>query len=207
MIPVAPAPEPANFNARVREPGQKFLQDKDLTRPIRFRGREYWRRTLGEMHDLYSGICAYTCHYIPLDTGSDTVEHFLARRSHPGLAYEWGNFRFVCNRMNGRKSDYCDVVDPFQVTLGMFELDFPSLQISAGNGTAGAIKTLANSTIARLKLNEERTVKARLKWVIDLRDNKINGAYMEEHAPFIHSEMARLGITQADLPIFFKEPA
>lgn len=204
MIRVNPRPEPAQFASRVRQPGQHFLAGKDLTKRIRF--RTYWRRVLEPLHELYAGVCAYTCHYILLDTGSDTVEHFLAKSTHPILAYEWDNYRFVCGRMNSRKGDHADVVDPFIINDGMFELDFPSLQIKPGQGITGAVRELAKTTISRLKLNEERTIRARLKWVTDLRDKKIGADYVLTHAPFIHSEMARLGITGTNLRTLFRAP-
>jgi hypothetical protein len=201
MIRVQPAPEPGIFDDRVRQPGEKFLNSVPKGQKANFRYREYWRRILDEIHRAYGGICSYTCHYVPLDTGADTVEHFVPRDVDPSLAYEWDNFRFVCGRMNGRKSKYTDVVDPFAVVTGMFELSFPSLQVDVGSGMSGLSAALAATTITRLGLNKERNVRARAKYILDYRDDKISEEYLESHAPFLHSELKRQKISRADLSV------
>ena len=201
MILVNQQPEPASFDTRVRQPGLSYLAGLDPQEKVSFRYREYWRRVIDELHAAYNGICAYTCHYIPLDTGGDTVEHFLPKDQQPLLAYEWENFRLVCNRLNGRKGNYNDVIDPFAVELGMFVLDFPSMQVSHGPGLRAPLRKLARSTIARLKLNHERNVMARLRYVTEYCNGNISSAYLRRHAPFIGSELTRQGITKAALQV------
>jgi hypothetical protein len=197
VIRVEPSLEPDDFDGLVRQPGLKFLSTVPEDQKINWRRREYWRKSIGALHERYGGICAYTCHYVPLDTGGNTVEHFIPRSLRRELAYEWNNFRFVCGLMNGRKSNHQDVVDPFLVLENMFELDFPSLQIRPGPNLRGKIQTLAKSTITRLGLNKERNIRARTKYVTDLRDRRVSAAYVASHAPFISSEIDRLGIRDA----------
>lgn len=195
------AAEPADFDRKVRAPGDAFLKSLPAGAKVNFRGREYWRKILRELHNSYNGICAYTCHYIPLDVGGDTVEHFMPKKSYPALAYEWANFRLVCSRLNGRKKDHQDVVDPFLITPGMFELMFPSLLIREGSGLSAANKKLAKSSIARLKLNHERNIEARLEYVLRYRDGKHSLLHLSDHAPFIHNELTRQGLNSASLKV------
>src|SRR5882724_1219801 len=129
MIRVIAANEPAIFDAAVRVPGQEYLASLASIEDARTNDHPYWRRTLRELHTSYGGICAFTCHWIPYDVGNDTVEHFIPKSVYPSLAYEWSNYRLVCGRLNGRKRDSQDVVDPFDVVPGMFCLEFPSLLV------------------------------------------------------------------------------
>src|SRR4051794_8217705 len=102
MIKVEPANEPAQFDASVRTPGRKYLGSLSLSDKPDFRRRNYWKAILRELHSSYRGVCAYTCHWMTPDVGSDTVEHFLPKSAYPGLAYEWTNYRLVCSRLNSR---------------------------------------------------------------------------------------------------------
>jgi hypothetical protein len=202
VIPVNPAPEPANFNAQVRIPGASYLASLPVGQTVRFKkSNSYWTRALPDLHRAYHGICAYTCHYIPSDTGMDTADHFQPKKAFPNLAYEWTNLRLVSNRMNARKGTFTDVVDPFAVLPGMFELDFPSLQVKPGAAMTGTNRSLADSTIKRLKLNHERNINARLEYVVRYRDSRYDFQHLAEHAPFIYSELQRQGISRAQLTV------
>lgn len=186
--------EPTDFHNEVRTPGSTALPNIDFSKPRPFQGKEYWRRILPELHAAYNSICAYTAHWIPLDVGSDTVEHFLPKSIYPAEAYEWNNYRLVCARLNGRKGNHQDVVDPFLMPANMFQLDFPSLLIQPNPVLSDPDLALALSTRKRLKLNEERCVRSRTKYVVELRDHEITMGYLRRHAPFIHAEIQRQGI-------------
>src|SRR5947207_1663607 len=103
MMPVERAPKPREFNRLVGRPGKKFLGQKPRPTPKEFRTHSYWRNILPQLHTAYDGICAYSSHWIPYDTGSDTVEHFKSKNAFPELAYTWSNYRLVCGTLNGRK--------------------------------------------------------------------------------------------------------
>ena len=132
MIRIAPAPEPASFNDLVRiVPGQRYLASIAQGAKANFTNRNYWKAILPELHSAYQNICAYSCHWMPLDTGADTVEHFMPKSVTPAEAYEWRNYRLVCARLNGRKRNFQDVADPFEIGEGMFYLHFPSLYMNS----------------------------------------------------------------------------
>ena len=143
------------------------------------------------MHEAYMGICAYTCHWIAYDTGTATIDHFVAKTIEPGLAYEWSNYRLACGRMNGRKGKYQDVLDPFMLPGRVFELDFPSLQILPSVENGDDLLSQAVSTIARLRLNDELSVKARWWYVRDYCASHITLEFLEYNAPFIFREIVR----------------
>ena len=124
MIRVEEQKEPATFEARVKEPGALFLGTNPNPTSDDWKAHEYWRRVGRELYEAYDGICAYTCQKIEVVTGSATVDHFVPKSVRSGLAYDWSNFRLVCGRMNGRKGNQQDVLDPFGLENGVFSPDY-----------------------------------------------------------------------------------
>jgi hypothetical protein len=198
MIRVSSAPEPASFNDLVRAPGQRYLNSIAPRAKPNFTNRNYWKAILPELHSAYHNICAYSCHWMPLDTGADTVEHFVPKSLDPARAYEWQNYRLACARLNGRKGNFQDVVDPFRVHEGMFHLHFPSLCVVPGR----IRRRLANSTIERLKLNESRCVETRRHYVENYLNGEITISYLRRHAPFLGLELVRQHISKKQLARF-----
>ena len=196
MIPVALQPEPAHFHKRVKQPGQQFLERTPA--PIKnWKNHEYWKRILGDLHTAYNGICAYSCHWIPCDTGSRTVEHFKPKELYPQEAYRWENYRLVCGTLNGRKGNYEDVLDPFAIKKGWFALDFPSLLVRPGDGVPPALAGQVYATIKRLGLNDEGTcLQARINWLRDYIQVPFPLAYLETKAPFLAQELRRQNLTE-----------
>jgi hypothetical protein len=195
MISVKLKLEPPTFDGRVRKPGTAFLALRP--NPIsskQWKSHSYWRRILPELHQQYDGICAYSCEFIPLVTGDDTVEHFLPKAQRPDRAYEWDNYRLVCLRMNGRKGTH-QVLDPFVIRGGWFVLDFPSLQIRPDVASVPlALLTVADQTITTLDLNGEASIKSRERWVKDYCAQDISEPYLCRNAPFIYMELRRQGL-------------
>src|SRR5262249_18958609 len=93
MMHVDPQPEPDTFDASVRHPGRMYLTSNPTPSSKEWSQHSYWRKILPDLHSSYRGICAYSCHWIPYDTGADTVEHFLPKDKCPQQAYEWSNYR------------------------------------------------------------------------------------------------------------------
>lgn len=192
MIRVTLAAEPQDFEQKVREPGRKFLALTPKPTSKQWAAHRYWRHVLPSLHDSYRGICAYSCHWIPYDTGADTVEHFRPKDKHPQLAYDWMNYRFVCATLNGRKGIEEDVLDPFDVTDGWFALQFPSMLVVPGDDIEIDVLASVRRTIDRLRLNDEGTcLKSRVKWVSDYANGGITFDHLVRHAPFIGRELER----------------
>lgn len=196
MRQIAPQPEPHHFNARVRTRGRSYLAMVGRTPNTKeWSSHSYWREVLQELHHAYGGICAYSCHWIPYDTGADTVEHFLPKKTYPPQAYEWDNYRLVCATLNGRKGIYDDVLDPFHVENGWFVLDFPSIQIRPERRLDKTLTDQIWATIKRLGLNDEDTcLKSRQKYIKDYCTGCVSFQHLRQDAPFIAFELERQGL-------------
>jgi hypothetical protein len=197
VIPVSLEPEPPSFDGLVRRKGQRFLERVPHPKGKQWRGHHYWTNVLHELHDSYRGICAYSCHWIPSDTGFPTVEHFEPKDLFPEYAYEWSNYRLVAGVLNGRKGVHQDVLDPFSVQEGWFRIEFPSLLIKPAAYVSEDLKARIWSTILRLGLNEEQTCrKSRRRYVIRYCEGKFPFVHLEEEAPFIANELRRQDLVE-----------
>jgi 5-methylcytosine-specific restriction endonuclease McrA len=114
MMRVDLKPEPPVFEERVRKKGQKYLKKVPSPTTKQWTTHDYWTDVKFDLHEAYCGICNFVCHWIPPDTGSITVEHYRPKAKYPADAYEWANYRLMCGTLNGRKSDYEDVLDPIR---------------------------------------------------------------------------------------------
>ena len=192
MIHIDQREEPADFDNLVRRKGQRFLLLNPHPTSKQWRNRRYWRDIASELHDTYDGICAYSCHWIPYDTGTDTVEHFRPKALFPEDAYEWRNYRLVCATLNGRKGLHEDVLDPFLIQNGSFVIDFPSMLVRPGSSPDSENRQRVQATIDRLALNDEGTcLKSRVNWITDYCLSDISFEYLRRNAPFIVAELER----------------
>lgn len=190
MIPVHQQPEPTDFDKKVRTKGVKFL--KREPQPQSWSKCDYWRNALGDLYEVYNRVCAYSAFWIPWSVGTPTVDHFVPKSIKPELAYEWSNFRLSSLKMNARKGNYQDVLDPLLIQPGWFILDFPSLLIKPNPNLDQPIKIKVRNTIKRLKLNDDdRCVQERQSWVIEFCKNKHQFEVLKEKAPFIAYELER----------------
>jgi len=193
LIAVTPQPEPSLFDKRVRQPGQRFL--KLSPKPKSWTRRDYWRRSIKELHTAYRGICAYSAHWIPSDTGCSTVDHYVPKDLAPELSYEWANYRLASLKLNGFKGNFLDVLDPFTLGKDWFVLGFPSLLVKPNPDLSDDKAQGVWATIRRLKLNEdEPCVNARLQWLLNYCDGHIDLVYLKRNAPFIAYELERQGL-------------
>ena len=137
MIRVARQPEYGEFDRQVRQPGLAFLRRTAHPTSADFKKKNFWKRAIRHFHAAYSGVCAYTTMRL-VDGG--TIDHFLPKVAYPHLAYEWNNYRLARQKINGRKGDTVDVIDPFDVQEGWFVLDVPSCLIRSGSGLAAELR-------------------------------------------------------------------
>lgn len=197
MIRVDPQPEPASFDAKVRQPGKRFLKTTPNPTEAEWRGHAYWRQCARELHQAYRGICAYSCHWIPLDTGFSSVDHFKPKKQFPRQAYEWNNYRLASGILNGRKGDR-NVLDPFEIEDGWFVLEFPSLLVKPEASLPPERLAQVALTCEVLLLNDEATcLKNRVRYVEDYCKGEISYGYLESNAPFIARELERQGLKSA----------
>jgi len=203
MIHVEQQEEPGRFNSVVRRRGRSFLHAHPTPTATEWRNHRYWLEVLSELHDAYGGICAYSCHWIPYDTGADTVEHFRPKDVYPREAYEWSNYRLVCATLNGRKATHEDVLDPFLIEDGWFIIDFPSMLVKPSVDLSPANRQSVQASIDRLGLNDEGTcLKSRVRWMRDYCLRDITFEYLRRNAPFIVAELERQGLVATIREVF-----
>jgi hypothetical protein len=192
MIPIPTYKEPTDFDKTVRQPGSVFLGSKNVIRESDWKGKEYWQKSLPVLRNLSKKVCAYSATWIPHSTGSHSIDHFLCKNDHPQLAYEWSNFRYVSARFNSRKGRKV-IVDPQNMQFNWFIIDFSTFFILPNTTLLDSKQLkLAEFTIDILKLNDDdELVEERIAYYSDFMSKKISFDYLQEHAPFIATEILR----------------
>ena len=189
MIRVQAQPEYSGFHKRIRMKGQQFLSSCPRPTSKQFRKPQYWRDALEELRAAYNRLCAYTTREL-VDTAS--VDHFKPKSKYPLLAYEWDNFRLARQKINSRKGESEDVLDPFEVQEGWFNLDLPSCLIKPGEHMGRNIENAVKTTIKVLGLNsDDRLVEERHRLLMSLADRQITLEYLDGHYPFLSAEIRR----------------
>jgi hypothetical protein len=190
MIHVEPQPEPPDFDACVRQKGREDLATPDGEL------RPHWRQCALQLWKAYRGVCAYSCLYIPRGTGGVSVDHMLPKSKQRNLAYEWSNYRLACVRMNARKNDLEDVLDPFEVRDGWFALELSTLNVVPGAGLTEELRQRVQETIDRLKLNDHEFVEARDAYYASFMEKELSFRLLQKHCPFLANELVRQGLVQ-----------
>jgi hypothetical protein len=195
MMPVARQPEPAKFDAAVRQPGLAWLAANGIAlpgpAPPNTKWKTYWTACLPDLRSAYGAICAYVAVYVELVVGNGSVEHFAPKSQRIDLVYEWDNYRYVCGKMNGRKSNYTDVLDPFALTATPFELNFGDFRVSVSPAIDPALAAVAATTITRLKLNDSDCRKLRENHYNEYLLGRISKGKLQDESPFVHAEAQR----------------
>lgn len=192
LIPVQEQPEPANFDQLVRKRGERFLRAVPHPKAAQFKNHEYWRKALPELRASYSDICAYCSCWIPFGRG--TLDHFEPKSANPSRAYEWSNFRLAQEKINNSKGESTDVLDPFHIDPGWFQLDFSSMYVKADRASAVQVRRAVNRTINVLQLNSNALQSLRYSIVKEYSDGAITIEFLDRRYPFIAAELRRQGI-------------
>lgn len=211
MIRVPKARKPRNFDRDVRQPGLRAIAEmagkppqypRTAGRPFRqIAARErdipssqfpaYWTDALDDLMDAYHEVCAYTCFRIHPVTGSRSVDHFAPKSRNWRKIYLWSNYRLCCTRINARKSDFGDVLDPFLIGDGWFHLELVGFQVFPNPNLPEDTRAAIQSTIDRLKLNDFRSYRAQdaeRYW-----SRGISLGVLQEESPFVAAELRRHG--------------
>lgn len=167
MIRVELAPEPADFNSKVRQPGLRAMAELvgEPNLPKR-RGRKreviassrdeipadkfpaLWTEALPELLDAYGRVCAYMSFYIEPVTGAASVDHMLPKSLNWQEVYEWRNYRLACAQMNSRKNDYQDVLDPFEIEDSWFRIELVGYQVIPATQLPAGIEAQVQATVS-----------------------------------------------------------
>ena len=179
-------PEPPDFDARARQPGNQWL-DQNLdengqlskgTRPP-----DRWSDFKGQLADGFNNLCAYSVMYEPVGT----VDHYLSCDNHPRMAYTWSNYRYLSGWINSSKGTLDEqVLDPFQVEDDWFEILLPSLQLVLTDAVPHIERDHAQFTIERLHLrDDERVIRQRQQWYRMYQEGNLTLEGLEDVAPLI----------------------
>lgn len=202
MIPVTPQDPPDDFEERVGHKGRAFLAS--TPHPKSWKNREYWQDIIPDLRQRYQSICAYCCHWISLDTGAASVDHFVPKSIAPERAYDWTNFRLASMKLNSKKGDAQDVLDPFSLKQETFILLFPAMLVKPNANLSDADREAAWATIQRLQLNDdEQLVKARFEWAAGFAIGDYTFQHLQRRVPFIADEIARQNLFDV-LPRMFQ---
>lgn len=216
MIPVAPAPEPASFDAEVRRRGLDALAEMvgepaSRTRPGPRRAviaasrdqipihklPDFWRAALPDLREAYGNLCAYLGLYLHPATGDATVDHFVPKGRDWRLVYEWSNYRLSSSIINAHKLERQVALDPFAIEPGLFALELSDFQVIPGPTAHGGRAAIVEDTIRALGLNHRQCRQARGEYVEHYRLGPPAGialARLERRAPFVAVELRRQGL-------------
>jgi len=198
MIHVAAQPEPPSFDEEVRQKGLAWLQKKEIALdqplPPKTTIEPYWRHCLDDMHASYNGCCAYLAIFFERVTGGGSVDHFIAKSQRADLAYEWSNYRLACSRMNSRKRDYDDVLDPFEVEAGWFQLEPISGRIFPNPRLPEEQQQAVKATIDRLGLDDAGNREIRVRHYHEYLEGFYTADFLKKRSPFVWMEANRQGL-------------
>ncbi len=149
----------------------------------------YWTEALDELMKAYSRICAYSCFRIHPVTGAQSVDHMAPKSRAWSRVYEWDNYRLACARLNSRKREFEDVLDPFEVQNGWFVLDLVGFQVLPGEELGDPIRARVQDTIDRLGLSDFRASReydAERYWA-----GEVSFETLMRESPFVAMELKR----------------
>ena len=183
MIPFRQKDEPATFDTECRAAGRKWLSENPAYKD---RPKDFWTPFEPNLRSAFDSMCGWCAmlimkgqvdHYIPVST--------LKKTGNDQLAYEWQNFRYIDGWINQKKLD-AEVLDPFVVETGWFEITLPSLQLLPTDKIPPAYKDLAAFTLKRLGLRDhEVVVQYRESWFSLYRRNELTLGGLRQRAPLI----------------------
>ncbi|HEY2291212.1 MAG TPA: hypothetical protein VGM86_10975 [Thermoanaerobaculia bacterium] len=122
-----------------------------------------------------------------------TVDHYLSCKIHRERAYEWSNFRFASQWINSSKRTADDdVLDPFEVEDGWFEILLPSLQLVLTDRVPPEHRARAEHTLLRLHLRDDvRVIRQRAEWYRMYEEGELSLEGLRKRAPLIAEAIER----------------
>lgn len=180
MIAVEPAPEPPDFDERVRTPGRIWFEKSSAAELP-----SYWRRAVRPLREAFHGRCGYTAMWL---SAPGTVDHFVSQHEDRALIYEWTNLRYAASWINSSKSALRadQILDPFEVGDDWFELRLPQCELFMTEHCPPQYRERAQTMLGRLKLGKgEDVVEYRLEWYRMYLEGELTIEGLERKAPLI----------------------
>jgi hypothetical protein len=206
MIRIYLLPEPAVFESKVKRPGEAFL--RTIPNPVGadWTGHEYWREVHDELYKGHRGVCAYCASWSPrrcspggkLDYTS--IDHYVPKSVAPKSAYEWLNYRLCRTRLNHRKGDFQDVLDPCTIQNHWFMLNFRTFMLRPSPGLQNRTHHAVKATIERLELNDNDYVRERIEVIRAYALGLSTYEQLREKYPFIAHQVEAQDFDRVHLP-------
>jgi len=161
-----------------------------VANPTAKRQKDLWSDYLSKLAAGFHGLCGYTATY---DSAGGTVDHYLSWKNHPTKAYRWGNYRYAMHWVNAKKGTEDEqILDPFEVGEGWFEIVLPSLQLIATTKIPAANRARAEFTLKKLGLRDgEKAIRTRLAWYGTYLSGDLPLAGLDVVAPLIAAAVKR----------------
>jgi len=209
MIHVAHPAAPGNYDADVRLRGAAFLATTPHPLSADWKAHRYWSAIHDYLHTELKGICSYCATFTPRRRSASSIDHTSIDHYTPKSipphtqAYEWNNFRLARARLNHRKGDFRNVLDPCAVVNGWFRLSFTTFNLYPDRTQTAAIQKQVQDTINQLELNrDDGYVTERARAVYGYADRKLLMPELTRMYPFIASEMVAQDFDNVHLPRF-----
>ena len=189
MIHFDPVPEPRSFDKRARIPGNRWR----AAHPHASRPGDFWSPFKGDLATGFHFLCAYSAMYEAVGT----VDHFVSWHEDRSKAYEWANYRYSAGWINSSKKRVraSDLMDPFTVKQGWFEIILPSRQLAVAASVPCKLRPLAEYTIGRLHLvHDERGMRQRREWYRRYRCGELTLCGLKKKAPLIAAAVVKAGL-------------
>jgi hypothetical protein len=154
------------------------------TSPISCNGGAPWSEFKPQLAEAFRSLCAYSAMYEPVGT----VDHFVSCDEDRTRAYDWANYRYAAAWINASKQALRshEIIDPFAVEHGWFELLLPSLQLVVTNAVPAAWRDRAQRMLDRLHLgHDERVVRQRREWYRMYQAGELTLEGLARKAPLI----------------------
>ena len=120
-----------------------------------------------------------------------SVDHFIPKSFDSQMAYEWTNYRLCRERLNMKKSNCIEVMDPFYVKNEWFIIDFSTFLIRPSSHVTPIVKQRVNSTLNLLGLNDNDYVQERVEIIADYSCEFLTFDFVRSKYPFIANEIIR----------------
>ena len=178
MMPSTPGKEPSLFQQRCRDRGLLWLRKN----PTAKRPRDYWSPFRNKLADAAHNLCSYSGMYEPVGT----VDHFIPVSKSIEASYDWSNYRFCTGIINSAKGNRVDILDPFAIKAGWFEIQLPSLQLATTEKIPVALRAKAEATMLALGLRDDETIlRQRRAWMQLYEEKKITLDGLDVLAPLL----------------------
>jgi len=180
MIRIERAAEPAEFDAKVRQPGRRWLAENPTSRSF----PSYWSKVRDDLEAAFEGRCAYSAMAMMVP---GTVDHFVSLDEDRSQGYEWRNYRYAAAWINSKKSALRShqMIDPCEMGEDWFEILLPGCELRVTDQCPEELRDRARFMLRRLGLDHgPDALKCRKRWY-DFYEKGLPLAELDRLAPLI----------------------